>query len=304
MLKKGIILRDKCPICKSTSSKSIFNRNFNEDIIKEYMNLNYHGNANIDFLEDVIFEIVQCNGCKISYQKYGLDEERLNELYNEWIDPKLAIEWNEIGKTEKNRGYTNILNFAKRHLKKAPSMIKVLDYGAGFGDSLLLAKEMGFDAYAYEYSSERIQFLEERGIKTIDDKNEILFDLIICNQVLEHLTFPNKILKVINGKLINNGLVYIAVPHCPYLKMKLKKTNKIMDAEELDKFLINASVNAFQHINFFTNSSLKLLFKMNGLKPISPFKLALDNPSSIKTILRPFYRYYFGSSFFLTKSEK
>ena len=40
-MKKGIISRDKCPICNSTSSKIIFNRSFNEEFIKEYMNVAY-----------------------------------------------------------------------------------------------------------------------------------------------------------------------------------------------------------------------------------------------------------------------
>ena len=65
-MKKGIILRDKCPICNSTSSKSIFNRSFNEDLIKEYMNEIYQKNSDIAFLEDVIFEIVKCNECNFS----------------------------------------------------------------------------------------------------------------------------------------------------------------------------------------------------------------------------------------------
>ena len=57
-MKEGIIKRDKCPVCNSTSSKSIFNRSFNEDILKEYIVINYYGNADIGILEDVIFEIV------------------------------------------------------------------------------------------------------------------------------------------------------------------------------------------------------------------------------------------------------
>ena len=57
--------------------------------------MEYHRNTDIGLLEDVKFEIVKCNGCNFSYQKYILDEGRLNELYNKWIDPRLAQEWNE-----------------------------------------------------------------------------------------------------------------------------------------------------------------------------------------------------------------
>jgi len=291
-MKKGIIQRDKCPICNSSSSQSIFNRNFNEEIIKAYMNEGYQGNANIDFLEDVIFEIIKCNECNLSYQKYVLDEERLNELYNKWIDPKLTQEQNEKRKTENRLLYTFILNFAKKHLRMESSQIKILDYGAGFGDSLLLATKMGFDAYAYEYSTERINFLEKKGIQVIDDKNEMLFDLIIVNQILEHLTYPVEILKGIISKLNKNGLIYTSVPNCPHIDKKLGKTNNIKDAKELHRVLLDASVGAFQHINFYTNHNMKLLLKSMELKPISPFKQVFIKPLSIKSFIRPFYRNY------------
>ena|GEM_PF-981191 len=64
-MKKGIISRDKCPICNSTSLKIIFNRSFNEELIKEYMNVAYQGNADIEFLEDITFEIVKCSECNL-----------------------------------------------------------------------------------------------------------------------------------------------------------------------------------------------------------------------------------------------
>lgn len=303
-MKKGILLRDKCPTCNFSSSRSIFKRSFNEDIMIEYMNEAYQENADIDFLKDVIFEIVKCNNCNLSYQKYVLDQERLSELYNKWINPKLAEEWHDGKKIEKQNYNISILNFAKKQLKMKPSKIKLLDYGAGFGDSLLLAKEMGFDSYAYEYSNERIQYLEEKGIKTIGDKNEMLFDFIIVNEILEHLTYPNEILEAIISKLEKNGIVYIAVPNCLHIEKKLKKTDNITDAKEIHRILRDASVGAFQHINFFTNYSLKLILRRTGLKPITPLQQAFIKPLSIKSIIRPFYLYYFGSTFFASARKR
>jgi hypothetical protein len=49
----------------STSSKIIFNRSFNKELIKEYMNVAYQGNADIEFLEDITFEIVKCSECNL-----------------------------------------------------------------------------------------------------------------------------------------------------------------------------------------------------------------------------------------------
>jgi|WetSurMetagenome_2_1015567.scaffolds.fasta_scaffold04679_2 hypothetical protein len=43
------------------------------------MCLNYHGPAEIDFLEGIYCEIVRCRKCKFSFQKYVLTESKLSE---------------------------------------------------------------------------------------------------------------------------------------------------------------------------------------------------------------------------------
>ena len=301
-MKEGIILRDKCPICNCASSKIIFNHNFNEELIKEYMDVAYQGNSDIEFLEDVNFMIVTCKRCNFSYQKYVLNEVRLDELYNKWINPDLAKEWNDNSdKAQIKQTFLNMLKYAKHHLRMKPENIRVLDYGAGFGDSLFIAKELGFDAYAYEYSFERIKILEEKGIKTIDSKSEIKFDFIISNQVLEHVTYPLYLLKDISSKLKEHGIIYISVPNCPLIERNLKAVENIKDAKELHKALLKASVGAFQHINFFTNKTLKLLVKKSDLKPILSLKQSLSKPIRLKNVIRPFYKYYFGTGLFLRK---
>jgi 2-polyprenyl-3-methyl-5-hydroxy-6-metoxy-1,4-benzoquinol methylase len=300
-MRKGIIKRDKCPMCNCHTSKPIFKRSFNEEITRQYMHVNYFGHANIEFLNDIDFEIVKCVKCGGSYQKYVLDEDKLDELYNDWIDPKLAQEWNKNAEDEKKHFYSRILSFAKNYLNKKASTIKVLDYGAGFGDSLIVATNMGFDAYAYEYSTERVQFLKDKGIKTIDDKSELSFDFIIVNNVLEHLTSPDELLRNIFRKMNENGLAFIGVPNCSNLEEKLVNADIITDAKELQLFLLDANINAFQHINFFTNSSFRILLRKQRIKPLSPFKQALIKPVNIKSFLRPFYRYYFETSFYLVK---
>jgi 2-polyprenyl-3-methyl-5-hydroxy-6-metoxy-1,4-benzoquinol methylase len=304
-MKEGIIIRDKCPICSSTTSEHIFDRSFNDEILMEYMNINYHGHADIGFLKDVRFEIVKCKKCKLSYQKNVLDEGRLTELYNKWIDPVLAQTWHEEGKSNALAGYAKTLNFVKEYFNREPNKIKVLDYGAGYGDSLIVAKEMGFESYAYEYSIERIHFMEDNGIKVIDEKNTMLFDFIIVDSVFEHLNRPDEILKLLISKLNKNGLLYLQVPNCPNIKKNLAKANTIKDATILTPFFISISINAFQHVNFFNSSTLHKLFKKNKIKPIGPFRQAVMKPLTIKSFIRPFYYTFyknnFVTNFFLTK---
>jgi 2-polyprenyl-3-methyl-5-hydroxy-6-metoxy-1,4-benzoquinol methylase len=300
-MKKGIILRDKCPMCNYHSSNPVYKRSFNEEIMRNYMDINYFGHADLDFLRDIDFEIVKCTKCRGYYQKYVLDDAKSDELYNDWIDPKLAQEWNKNNENENKRFYSHILIFAKNYLNRESSRIKVLDYGAGFGDSLLVANEMGFDTFAYEYSAERVQSLQDKGIKVIDDKSEQSFDFIIVNNVLEHLTSPAELLRNVFNKMSKNALCFISVPDCTKIEEKLADSNIITDPKDLQILFLRANINAFQHINFFTNSSLRSLIKGQSIKILSPFKQAGIKPVSAKSFLRPFYRYYFGTSFFLVK---
>jgi SAM-dependent methyltransferase len=301
-MKEGIISRNNCPICTSESSRNVFNRSFNEKVIKDYIDVAYHGKADLEFLKDVLFEIVKCNKCGLFYQKYVFDDKHLKDLYNKWIDPSLAEEWNNKKNKEIiNHHYSNILNSAVNLLKKEASDIQILDYGAGFGDFLMLANKLGFDSYAFEFSNERINVLQNNGINVINNESEILFDFIVINQVLEHLTNPSEVLREVSLKLKTNGFIYISVPNCNNFINNLKGTDKITDPYLLHNKLINSSIAPFQHINFFTNSSLKKLLKIAGLRPINPLKEIIFKTVTIKSILRPLYRYYFSTNFILTK---
>ena len=138
MMEEGILIRDKCPVCSGTSSKSIFKRSFDEVLIKDYMNVAYQGNAKIGFLKGVNFQIVKCNYCHLLYQKIVLSEERLDELYNNWIDPKLAQEWNDNKLLKEDNLYSYIFEF-----------VNCLYALLKFYQKKLLTRKLTFSYYSY-----------------------------------------------------------------------------------------------------------------------------------------------------------
>lgn len=309
MVSKHIISRVNCPVCNSNDLKSIFKRSYNEEFIGKYMSVAYQGNADIGFLRstNTDFEILKCNKCTLAFQKNVLQNDKLIELYDKWIDPKLAEEWRNNGDLF---GITltnlKILKFAKRYHKKAPSKITVLDYGAGLGDFLVLAKNMGFNSsYALEYSLERIRVLKDKGISVIDNNDhKSEFDLIVVNQVLEHLTDPVNTLKDIYSRLNNNGIAFFAVPNCPEIEQQLRRTINITDENELHRVLLDASVVAFQHINYFNNRNFKKMINNCGYEIVfNPYLEILNSEMSYKSILRPFYNYVFKTYFFVRKKN-
>jgi SAM-dependent methyltransferase len=93
---------------------------------------------------------------------------------------------------------------------------KVLDFGAGstyYKNQLLKYCDFytGFD-----------KLLETEGLDVIADGyflpfKEEKFDVVFCSQVLEHIAYPEKILKTINKVLKKNGILILTVPHLSYL---------------------------------------------------------------------------------------
>jgi len=76
------------------------------------------------------------------------------------------------------------------------------------------------------------------------------FDLIICNDVIEHIEHYDKFLQEIKSKLSNNGALLISIPNVRFLpnllELLLRKDWRYRDAGILDR----------THLRFFTRKSL------------------------------------------------
>jgi SAM-dependent methyltransferase len=99
----------------------------------------------------------------------------------------------------------------------------VLEIGAGFGQTLILLRDMtGCAVFAVEPSSQQAAFLaNENGIPIVADTVEALsdlpedvtpFDLVICSNVLENTTDPVAALRILRGVLKPDGRLFIETP--------------------------------------------------------------------------------------------
>ena len=90
------------------------------------------------------------------------------------------------------------------------------------------------------------------------------FDLINCNQVLEHVPNPRATLKLLHDSLSKNGGVWIAVPHCD---------DRYLDWQQyvISKGNNSKALNPWEHTNYFTPDSLLKMCKAEGLVPHKSF---------------------------------
>ena len=94
---------------------------------------------------------------------------------------------------------------------------------------------------------------------TINDLPNNYFDVIIMNDVLEHLYYPWEDLKKLKNKLVKNGITVSSIPNIRYskniFKLIFKKDWKYTESGILDN----------THFRFFTKKSIKRLHKDCGL---------------------------------------
>jgi SAM-dependent methyltransferase len=94
----------------------------------------------------------------------------------------------------------------------------------------------------------------------IDDLPANYFDVVVCNDVLEHMVDPFTVLTRIKSKLSGRGLVVSSIPNIRYYHtlsdLVLHKNWEYQEAGILDR----------THLRFFTTRSIQLMYERLGYK--------------------------------------
>jgi len=92
----------------------------------------------------------------------------------------------------------------------------------------------------------------------LNDLRTEVFDLIVCNDVLEHLVEPGQVLREIRNNLSGDGIILASIPNILFfyqmLEMIIQQDWKYVDAGILDR----------THLRFFTKKSMIRLFEESG----------------------------------------
>ena len=177
--------------------------------------------------------------------------------------------------------HVQIINQIKLEFNEPDKVIKVADIGAGYGHlAKLMSKESSFDYHGFEPGIGRAEFCQRNGLNvgnqlfTISDDK---YDVIIMDNVLEHVSNPIEIIDTIEKSLNNSGIFICIVPN-------------VFDIRQLSngwKDIHHWQPNC--HINYFSYSDLKRIsskFNMT-LKNFSCKSLSDDSSGTnkIKTLL-------------------
>lgn len=185
----------------------------------------------------------------------------------------------------KPEGYYH--NIRQEMLKYLPANSKkVLDVGCGNGAFAAVIKEANkaevwgieyMEAHGNDAKSKLDKVFVGKCEDFIDDLPDNYFDAIYFNDVLEHLAYPDEVIKAIKKKLTPNGVVISSIPNMRFYKtfkrLLFKKDWKYEDYGVMDK----------THLRFFTKKSIKRMYEEQGYYVIT--HEGINKSKSIKPYL-------------------
>jgi len=213
------------------------------------------------------FSLHRCPSCGQLQTAPLLSDDALPSLYGNYY-PRREIDIDALQRTVGDPGSTaevrrrwfsgtgNQGQYAAR-----PGMV-VLDYGCGAGQSLLELAKLGAEAYGLEADPNVRQVVEALGLQIyigkIDDNPfpGITFDLIVLNQVLEHIPQPDLLLRKLAARLRPGGRIALSVPNSASIYCR-----------RFGRDWINWHIP--YHLHHFNPRSIRLFFVRHGWHVVS-----------------------------------
>ena len=169
------------------------------------------------------FQFVACADCGHVYLSPRVRIEDIDRIYpRDYIVRVTEIEYPAFAPFRWLK--LNVLDrgWNKKVIENLRPGSRVLDIGAGFGGNLsylagiapfpleLFANDLKFEPKARSFLSGRGVTLMEGPIEDVQCRER--FDAIICQQVIEHVTDPDRLVRWISDQLAPGGVVYIETP--------------------------------------------------------------------------------------------
>jgi len=246
----------ECPLCKNKDTALVVKINKKPENETDFKIAKYHR------------EIRVCNSCGVFYNQhdYYLGDIYCG-LYNEaTYHNKIRKRFDTImalppAKSDNKGRARRIVAFVKKYWKYvSPQDLSIFDIGSGLCVFLAEMKKYGFKTYCIDPDPLSIRHAKENvyvnygWIGRIEEFfQEIKFDIITFNKVLEHVADPIGVLAKTRGLLNCKGLVYIELPDAT--------STDYINSEEF-----NSEEFFIEHNFIFTLQSTKFLIKKAGFK--------------------------------------
>ena len=205
------------------------------------------------------YQLIQCDQCEavspsISLEDMAsyIDETYSTDTYYEKLTREILSQYEYRKKTFGEERYRYVVE----RLGLSPSQSKILDLGCGAGYFLSVLKDRNIAHRGLEVTPHQVKFCIEQGLNVASadlyEEQDGAYDAIVMFDVLEHLSDPVALLKVVKNKLKDSGFCVAYTPnmHSVGYELMLDKQNTLLP---------------FEHLCFFNQKSFEYLASEVGL---------------------------------------
>ena len=207
---------------------------------------------------------LRCVDCSFVFSQVRFDDEEMAKIYTDYRGPEYTDTRSlfEPGYAQLNKNLGKHPQEVQSRAAALASFVhpevditkvsSVLDYGGDEGQHIPSYFSQD-KKYVYEVSG--VDAVE--GVTKVNDASNGYVDFIICSNVLEHLPYPAKALDKISNWMHKDTILFIDVP---------------------DEMTGNGEhpLSFHEHINYFTEPSIKALMQKNGFEVLKVKTVELD----------------------------
>lgn len=224
------------------------------------------------------FPIDKCEACGFLYARYLPSGDFLATVY----DSVISVDQCKAG-SETPAGFARRMRYLAAALELVPQgkAARVLDYGCGMGATMRLLRGCGIEAVGYDPSRVRSGIVADRGFSVVTEEKDLAplgpFDLVICDNVLEHVPSPMAVIALLASICRPGAVLFASVPEHGERSVSREVKAARRDAP------VSMSLNPWEHLNFFDAKSLDRMLASRGFCRIPGALL----PSAVDIGLRP-----------------
>ncbi len=205
------------------------------------------------------FDLMECGACGHLYVPAQFAPEELGKLYTDYY-PRGNFDLDSFSPETEKAGFSSWLNGDRGSaFRWIPCNVRVLDIGCGIGATLAYHKQRGCEAYGIEADGNVQPIARRYGLEIrqgIFDGTQFesgYFDYVTLDQVAEHVTDPNALMRGVARVLKPGGKVVITTPNPNSAGARL-----------FGRKWLNWHIP--YHLQFYTKRSLRKVAEQAGLK--------------------------------------
>ena len=201
---------------------------------------------------------VQCQDCQALFLDLRFSDLELERLYQNYRqkDYNDLREKYEPGYSKRNK----ILNSGIDHIEDIETFLhphlkfplKILDWGGDTGRNTPF-KNNNLELDIYDVNCKKV--LDYANSVTKDEAGGKKYDLIVSNNVLEHVPYPSEMIIEMKKSMKKDTVLYIEVPHEEIMRLPNNSPS--------------CKRHWHEHINFFSKGSIIKMLEVCGLKVIN-----------------------------------